>query len=850
MKKIKLLVTFLMLFTYANSQESIVEGFDSETFLPDGWGSEIPDNMKIGRFTYGGQETGQDAYARISAKNYEVNTGSALLYTSKITVEANQSYDYSFWVKTSSYYNTKYKFTYGASQTQSNQINILVDESEEGIRANMWTEVKGTFTPTENGDIYFAYQVFYTKGNLSLDGILIRKTPTCTTVNSTEITDITQTTAKASWEHEATNAQEYKIKVVTENADVNSDAVFEADVTTKSVDIIGLSPITSYDLYIKTNCGTTDGLSEWTNKISFKTLCGAVESINENFDSVPYNQFPSCWSKILEGPYAAQGYTNILSDGNGKLKFTYFDNAITDKVILITPEVTTLEANATYRLKFKIKSDCTDCNNEIVEVGTITDPNDKNTYTKFKEYTFGDQEIEITTDFSTYTGTDKYIAINRPTNGNLSAYIDDVVWEKVSPPECTELISPKSTGLAAVNNLKLVWEKIESATAYNIKIGKTEGADDVLATTKVTENTYTLTTTLDYSTKYYVSIIPENENGTSQNCNIEEIMTTHNPNYGGGTISAIYGGYYFANNTPEASPAKNQPTYNWFDPITENHTQITNWTTTGDGTDNYSYTINDLQFNLNFFGEDYGNNNIHINSNGAIFFGNEATGIDSTLVIPAEQSSLKSYVAGAFTDYVLKEDISKIYRHSEADRYIITWYKVYNNSTHEIFKNEYISFQIVLHKNGNIRVMYNDELSYTDEIGNNSENESIQKKALVGIINQDGKKGISYRSQGEPGTISAAQLALMFTKQEETVSTNDINIHDSKLRVYPNPVKDILMVSGESKVNSITVYNLSGKKVIESNNTKFISFTRLPKGLYLVNIKTEKETKTIKVIKK
>lgn len=850
MKKIKLLVAFLMLLTYANSQETIAEGFDSETFPPTGWTSEIPDNMKIGRFTYGGQETGEDAYARISAKNYDVHTGSAWLYTSKITVEAQKSYDYSFWVKTSRYYNTKYKFTYGTAQTQESQTNILVDESADGIRTTEWTEVKGSFTPTENGDIHFAYQVFYTKGNLSLDGILIRKTPTCSAVNTPKVTDITKTTAKVTWEHESTNVQNYKVKVVKEKADINSEAVFEADVTNKTVNITGLTPITSYDVYVRTNCGATDGVSDWTKKVSFKTLCGAVKTLNENFDSVPYNEFPNCWSKILEGPHAADGYTNILADGYGKLKFTYFNNELKDKVILITPEIATLEANATYRLKFKIKSDCPDCNNEIVEVGTITDPNDKNTYTKFKEYTFGNQEVEITTDFNTYTGTDKYIAINRPTKGNLSAYIDDFVWEKVSPPDCTELISPKSTELAAAKNLKLVWKKMETATAYNIKIGKTEGADDVLATTKVTENTYTLTTTLDYSTKYYVSIIPENENGTSQNCNIEEIMTTHNPNYGGGTISAIYGGYYFANNTPEASPAKNQPAYTWFNPISENHTQITNWTTTGSGTDNYSYTINDLQFNLNFFEADYGNNNIHINSNGAIFFGNEATGVGSTLVIPAEQSSLKSYVAGAFTDYVLKEGISKIYRHSEANRYIITWYKVYNNSTHETFKNEYISFQIVLHKNGNIRVMYNNELSNTDEIGSSSENESIQRKALVGIINQDGKKGISYRSQGEPGTISAAQLALMFTKQKETVSTNDINIHDSKLKVYPNPVKDILKVSGESKVKSITVYDLSGRKVIESNNTEFISFARLPKGLYLVNVKTENENKTIKVIKK
>lgn len=67
----------------------------------------------------------------------------------------------------------------------------------------------------------------------------------------------------------------------------------------------------------------------------------------------------------------------------------------------------------------------------------------------------------------------------------------------------------------------------------------------------------------------------------------------------------------------------------------------------------------------------------------------------------------------------------------------------------------------------------------------------------------------------------------------------------------PNPVKDILKISDNTIVESISIYNTSGQLIKEAGkNTKQISFLGLTSGVYLVKITTnDNSSKVYKVIK-
>ena len=79
------------------------------------------------------------------------------------------------------------------------------------------------------------------------------------------------------------------------------------------------------------------------------------------------------------------------------------------------------------------------------------------------------------------------------------------------------------------------------------------------------------------------------------------------------------------------------------------------------------------------------------------------------------------------------------------------------------------------------------------------------------------------------------------------------NVHSSEFNYYPNPVKNVLNISADQKITSVSVYNVAGQKVI--NNVKAdngqVNVSRLVAGTYIVTAILENgKTETFKVVKK
>ncbi len=94
---------------------------------------------------------------------------------------------------------------------------------------------------------------------------------------------------------------------------------------------------------------------------------------------------------------------------------------------------------------------------------------------------------------------------------------------------------------------------------------------------------------------------------------------------------------------------------------------------------------------------------------------------------------------------------------------------------------------------------------------------------------------------------------------ESELNTKELNI-SNKLSVYPNPTTNNATISYYSTNNteaSIVVYNMIGEKVqtvyngsiVQGENLFTVNMSDLPKGVYFVNIKDAKGTKTVKLIK-
>ncbi|WP_159949639.1 T9SS type A sorting domain-containing protein [Polaribacter septentrionalilitoris] len=82
-----------------------------------------------------------------------------------------------------------------------------------------------------------------------------------------------------------------------------------------------------------------------------------------------------------------------------------------------------------------------------------------------------------------------------------------------------------------------------------------------------------------------------------------------------------------------------------------------------------------------------------------------------------------------------------------------------------------------------------------------------------------------------------------------TLLSVEKNSIENLVALYPNPVFNNFKIKvSNDEFRSLTIYNLLGKKILESRNT-LINFSSFPKGIYMVKIRINTRTITKKIIK-
>jgi len=91
---------------------------------------------------------------------------------------------------------------------------------------------------------------------------------------------------------------------------------------------------------------------------------------------------------------------------------------------------------------------------------------------------------------------------------------------------------------------------------------------------------------------------------------------------------------------------------------------------------------------------------------------------------------------------------------------------------------------------------------------------------------------------------------LQFTNAA-TLSTSDVKmVGNINTTIYPNPTTDILNIKTDSKINSVSVSDMTGRKVNVRLDVNKVDVSSLPAGNYLINVETKDGISTEKFIKK
>lgn len=84
-----------------------------------------------------------------------------------------------------------------------------------------------------------------------------------------------------------------------------------------------------------------------------------------------------------------------------------------------------------------------------------------------------------------------------------------------------------------------------------------------------------------------------------------------------------------------------------------------------------------------------------------------------------------------------------------------------------------------------------------------------------------------------------------------TLATSEVSkVSSSSVSVFPNPTTDVLNIKSKDKVNSIEIYDISGRKVSAELVGDKVNVRHLNPGSYIINIETKAGKTTEKFIKK
>lgn len=294
---------------------------------------------------------------------------------------------------------------------------------------------------------------------------------------------------------------------------VQGTGTLVSDLVATTYNFIDLTPGTTYQFYVRSECATEDSL--WSSPFSFTTACLLVTSYSENFESYAggyESALPNCWSK---GGSSWNVYIENLTSQSQKRMYMYGYGSETSPTISYAkmPLVSNLQ-DGTHRLRFKAYEPYN--SGRSVDVGYLTTTEDVASFVLIEEIFLptGVAEIQefVVTPGILPAGATRLVFRNKgfldeeDEPYSTTAYIDDIAWEQI--PTCGEsidlLVSDITTSTAT-----FAWTGPTPAPANGYEYYLSTSSANPLASTAGTavpsaNGTEVYLTTLPSNTQHYL----------------------------------------------------------------------------------------------------------------------------------------------------------------------------------------------------------------------------------------------------------------------------------------------------------------------------------------------------------
>ena len=346
---------------------------------------------------------------------------------------------------------------------------------------NVYTQYTFNFDSYTGTDNYVAIQSIAGSSwaDSYIDDLEWHEIPNCFPPTSVTIDSTTITSVSVSVDSTGTFGTEWLI-VLEDVTGANPTVLDTAFAPTFTVN--GLEPSTNYEMTISTNC--SNAVSESTT-ITFQTSCSPIGDFFNDFETLNSGDTSICWTHTVEHNITATwGFPTVSvntsawssCEGSRSIRMTN-GNDLNADILLVTPELTALSAG-THMFTFAAKNNSTWAPPSPFEVGTMTDPNDPNTFTSmYSAQVSGNDCDSIAVPFLSYTGSDTHIAIKfNPTSTSDNLYIDNVRWEEA--PECALPVSFDYSDLSN-SEVTLDWLNTSPDTIWHLELVNANDSLDV-----------------------------------------------------------------------------------------------------------------------------------------------------------------------------------------------------------------------------------------------------------------------------------------------------------------------------------------------------------------------------------
>ena len=194
--------------------------------------------------------------------------------------------------------------------------------------------------------------------NLHIDNVRIDAIPTCVKPTGLTISDVFAHNATLAWESDAAAWQIALDTIAGFNPDTLSNII---DVTENPYTLTNLLPSHTYYVYVRANCGETDGVSAWTARQSFTTTiaCPAPTGLEAQLTAGNGSIATLTW--------------NASEAQEWQVEYSLNSNMSDSLVRIVTAPVanlTGLTAEATYYAR--VKADCGDLDGESAYSAVIS----------------------------------------------------------------------------------------------------------------------------------------------------------------------------------------------------------------------------------------------------------------------------------------------------------------------------------------------------------------------------------------------------------------------------------------------------------------------------------------------